>query len=184
MRLRPRTPRRGLVLAWQTTAPTPGATWMQREPTAISLVAMATPSMPVRSHRPISENVVNRMPGSINATSATPRARARPCRDPDSVSPRVDPRVLLAVAPSRRGRRAQAGHDPPPRLSGVDHLVDLEEGGGVEPLAALVHARHHLLVLPLPLGGVRDRRQLVSVAELHRALEAHAAELARRPGHR
>src|SRR4029450_6660015 len=35
---------------------------MQREPTAISLVAMAIPSIPVRSHRPISENVVNSIP--------------------------------------------------------------------------------------------------------------------------
>src|ERR1700692_1740981 len=38
---------------------------MQREPTAISLVAVATPSMPVRSHRPITKNVVNSMPRSI-----------------------------------------------------------------------------------------------------------------------
>src|SRR5262245_50543442 len=35
---------------------------MQREPTAISLVAMAMPNIPVRSHRPMSENVVNSMP--------------------------------------------------------------------------------------------------------------------------
>jgi hypothetical protein len=35
---------------------------MQREPTAISLVAMAIPSMPVRSHRPMRENVVNSIP--------------------------------------------------------------------------------------------------------------------------
>src|SRR5687767_4831300 len=53
------------------TAPTPGETWMQREPTAISLVAMATPNMPVRSHRPMSENVVNSMP----ITPASPACR-------------------------------------------------------------------------------------------------------------
>jgi hypothetical protein len=41
---------------------------MHREPTAISLVAMAIPNMPVRSHRPMSENVVNSMP--INAPSS------------------------------------------------------------------------------------------------------------------
>src|SRR5438309_1346095 len=35
---------------------------MHREPTAISLVAMAMPNMPVRSQRPMSENVVNSMP--------------------------------------------------------------------------------------------------------------------------
>ena len=58
-----------LVLAWVMTAPTPGATWMQREPTAISLVAMATPSMPVRSHLPMSEKVVNSMPGVSMITS-------------------------------------------------------------------------------------------------------------------
>ena len=50
------------MLAWVTTAPTPGATWMQRDPTAISLVAMAMPNMPVRSPRPMSEKVVNSMP--------------------------------------------------------------------------------------------------------------------------
>jgi hypothetical protein len=43
-------------------APTPAATWMQREPTAISLVAIAMPSIPVRSQRPIRENVVNSIP--------------------------------------------------------------------------------------------------------------------------
>src|SRR3989442_4424580 len=35
---------------------------MQREPTAISLVAMAMPSMPVRSQRPTSEKVLNSIP--------------------------------------------------------------------------------------------------------------------------
>src|SRR5215468_7668171 len=42
---------------------------MHREPTAISLVAMATPSIPVRSHRPISENVVKSMPRSMGDAS-------------------------------------------------------------------------------------------------------------------
>src|SRR4029079_6563646 len=40
----------------------PGATWMQRAPTAISLVAMAMPNIPVRSHRPTSEKVLYSMP--------------------------------------------------------------------------------------------------------------------------
>src|SRR5262249_26976749 len=57
-RLRPRCPRRGLVLACVMMAPMFGATWMQREPTAISLVDIAIPSMPVRSQRPISEKVI------------------------------------------------------------------------------------------------------------------------------
>jgi len=35
---------------------------MQREPTAISLVEIAMPNMPVRSQRPMSEKVVNSMP--------------------------------------------------------------------------------------------------------------------------
>jgi hypothetical protein len=35
---------------------------MQREPTAISLVAMAMPNMPVRSQRPTSEKVEYSMP--------------------------------------------------------------------------------------------------------------------------
>ena len=52
------------------TAPTPGATWMHREPTAISLVAIAMPSIPVRSHRPMSENVENSIP--INVASPGP----------------------------------------------------------------------------------------------------------------
>src|SRR5258706_16407797 len=51
-------------------APTPGATWMHREPTAISLVEIATPNIPVRSHRPISENVVNSIPAEISLVTA------------------------------------------------------------------------------------------------------------------
>src|SRR5580765_789315 len=50
---------------------------MHREPTAISLVAIATPSMPVRSHRPITENVVNSMPRSITVLRGLRGALAR-----------------------------------------------------------------------------------------------------------
>jgi len=41
---------------------------MQRDPTAISLVAMAIPNIPVRSQRPMREKVVNSIP--INAVSS------------------------------------------------------------------------------------------------------------------
>jgi len=56
------------LLAWVMTAPTRGVTWMQRDPTAISLVAMAIPNIPVRSQRPMREKVVNSIP--INAVSS------------------------------------------------------------------------------------------------------------------
>jgi len=64
------------VLAWVTTAPTPGATWMHRDPTAISLVAMAMPNIPVRSHRPMSENVVNSMPIDARAPPSAAMGQA------------------------------------------------------------------------------------------------------------
>src|SRR5215472_2430846 len=98
--------------------------------------------------------------------------------------PGVDPRVLLPGGPGRWRRRPQASHDPPARVGRIDHVVDLEEGGGVERLAPLVHSRHHLLVVAPALDGIGDGGQLVPVAELHRALEAHPAELSGRPRHR
>ena len=39
-----------------------------------------------------------------------------------------------------------------------------------------------LVEIFLPLGRVGDRRELLAVAELDRAFEPHAAELAGRPG--
>ena len=65
------------MLACVTTAPTLGATWMHREPTAISLVEIATPNIPVRSHRPISEKVI----GSAQPPAMIVTAGFDPLRD-------------------------------------------------------------------------------------------------------
>src|SRR5207244_4686628 len=89
-------------------------------------------------------------------------------------SPGVDAGPLLAAA--RRGRRdgAERGHDPFPGLGRVDDVVDLEVGGVADGLPVLVHARDHPLEERLAGGRVLHRRQLLSVAELYRALEPHA----------
>ena len=55
--------------------------------------------------------------------------------------------------------------------------------GVVQRLPALVGASHHALVLLQPLLRVRNSREVIPVAELHRTLQAHPAKLARRPGH-
>jgi hypothetical protein len=53
---------------------------MHREPTAISLVAMAMPSIPVRLHRAASENVVNSTPiTAASYISPGPCSRSRIC---------------------------------------------------------------------------------------------------------
>jgi hypothetical protein len=56
---------------------------MHREPTAISLVAMATPNMPVRSHRPTSEKVENSIPSDAGCSNVRISAAARPRRSVD-----------------------------------------------------------------------------------------------------
>ncbi len=45
-------------------------------------------------------------------------------------------------------------------------------------LPFFVHGRHHLLILALALERVGDGGELVPVAQLHGALDPHAAELA------
>ena len=44
------------------TAPAPARAWGQRAATQIDDVVMATPNMPVRSHRPMIEKVIPRHP--------------------------------------------------------------------------------------------------------------------------
>ena len=78
----------------------------------------------------------------------------------------------------------QRGRDPAPRIGGIDHLVDLEVGRRAERLAARIGGRDHLVEQGAPLGRIGDRLQLLAVAELDRALQPHAAELAGRPGER
>ena len=118
--------------------------------------------------------------------------RRRPCRSRAwssraqtlPTSPGVDVGALLA----RAGARA-AG----PAANAV--LIQRRESAGsitssiskwlaaLTRLAVLVHAVDHLLERALALGGVLDGLELLAVAEAHRALEAHAAELAGGPGH-
>jgi hypothetical protein len=82
---------------------------MHREPTAISLVAMATPNMPVRSHRPMSENVVNSIP-----IMAVPRAWSI---TPARMIPRPYPGASAPASPPAReaGRKSAipALHETP-----------------------------------------------------------------------
>src|SRR5512140_1818373 len=78
----------------------------------------------------------------------------------------------------------EAGDDPAPGLGGVDDLVGLDVGGGVDRLAFLVVPGDHLVVVGAALGRIGDRLELLAVAELDGALEAHRAELAGRPGDR
>src|SRR5437588_10714400 len=55
---------------------------MHRDPTAISLVETATPNIPVRSHRPISENVVYSIPADASlATEGSAQTPAQELRD-------------------------------------------------------------------------------------------------------
>ena len=69
-------------------------------------------------------------------------------------------------------------------LRRVDHVVDLEVLGDVQRLAVLVGAEHHGREGGLALAGVCDGLELAPETEAHRALEAHATELAGRPGDR
>ena len=52
------TRRRGSVVLWLHTAPTPACAATQRAATAMLAEAMTTPTAPVRSQRPASENVM------------------------------------------------------------------------------------------------------------------------------
>ena len=88
---------------------------------------------------------------------------------------------FFSVRGQWRRDRCEGARDPAARVDRVDHVVDLEVRGGVDRLAVLVHAGDHLLEGFPPLFRVLDGRELVAVAELDRAFEAHAAELARRP---
>src|ERR1700726_3770675 len=76
---------------------------------------------------------------------------------------------------------AQSGHDPAAGLSGVDDVVDLEDGGGVERLALVVGGLDEMVEQrPGIIGGF----ELLAEAEPYRALQAHPAEFPGRPGHR
>ena len=82
----------------------------------------------------------------------------------------------------RRGAGVEPADDPAARLDRIDHLVDLEHGGDVGRLAGLVGFRHHRAEELVALRRVLDRLELLAEAEPHGAFEAHAAELAGRPG--
>ena len=65
--------------------------------------------------------------------------------------------------------------------AGSIDVVDLEVGGDVDGLADLVHLRQQLLVARFTRLGIVDGFEVAPVAQAHRTLEAHAAELTRRP---
>src|SRR6266446_3907934 len=99
-----------------------------------------------------------------------------------AVLPGVNIRPLLVPIARARLGVEQGGRDPAPGIGGIDHLVDLEIGRGAERLAAGIGRRHHLVEQRTALGRVGHRLELLAVAELYRALQSHAAELAGRPG--
>src|SRR6202008_3415620 len=106
-------------------APTPAATWMQREPTAISLVAMAMPNIPVRSHRPTSENVLYSMPIVSRSISVRERVGAQ-------LEVHRDRLLALAAFHEPRGTIAAGGPQPTPLPAGA-RIVDAPvEALGVE----------------------------------------------------
>src|SRR6185369_8838888 len=105
-------------------------------------------------------------------------------RAPRQWLPRINARPLLRRARLRFRYRAQAGHDPLPRIGGIDHLVDLQHGGDRDRLAVGVELVDLGAVVLLALDRVLDRFHLLAEAEPDVALQPHAAELARRPGHR
>src|SRR5882724_4055061 len=92
--------------------------------------------------------------------------------------PGVDAGALALAAFAARRHRVEPGDDPPAGVGRVDDLVDLEVRGGVDRFALLVHLGDHGFVVGVARGGIGDRLELLAVAELDRALEAHRAELA------
>src|SRR4029079_17861998 len=98
--------------------------------------------------------------------------------------PCIDTRPLLRRARFRLRHRAQAGHDPVPGIGGGDHLLDLPRGGDVDRLAIGVELVDLVLVILLALDRVLDCFHLLAEAEPDIAFQAHATELASRPGYR
>src|SRR5262245_45074688 len=96
-------------------------------------------------------------------------------------SPGIDVRTLLAGARLGRWRGGEHRADPPARVGGIDHVVDLEVARHVHGLAVLVHPLDHALVRLFALGRVGYRVELAPLAEAHRTFEVHAAELAGGP---
>jgi len=79
-------------------------------------------------------------------------------------SPRVDARPLLCRTRFRFRHRAQAGHDPLPRVGGIDHFVDLQHRGDRDRLAVGVELVDLGLVVFLAFHRVLDRFHLLAEA--------------------
>src|SRR5271156_4036911 len=94
-------------------------------------------------------------------------------------SPRLDLLPLLAGARRTWRHALETAQHPAARLHRIDHIVDLEHRGGVDRLAALVAERDASPELRLAFVGIGDRRQFLAVGQTDRALEPHAAKLAR-----
>src|SRR5580704_18320426 len=99
----------------------------------------------------------------------------------DTVSPGIDIGPLLAGARRFRLRRSQTRDDPFSRVERVDDVVYFEVRRGVHCFAVAIHPLDHLVEKFLALLWILDRGELVAIAELHCAFQAHAAELAGRP---
>jgi carbon-monoxide dehydrogenase large subunit/6-hydroxypseudooxynicotine dehydrogenase subunit gamma len=107
---------------------------MQREPTAISLVAMAMPNMPVRSHRPMSENVVNSIPTPAPPVAPRSFMESSPLGIVLAIiRPQIDP-VKFVGAPIKRLE------DPRLLVGGGRYVDDLVRPGMVH--AVVVRSPH------------------------------------------
>src|ERR1700728_585224 len=91
-------------------------------------------------------------------------------------SPGIDVRALLPIPPPPlSGALVEQRGNPAPRVSRVDHIVDLAVGRHVHALAMLVGGGDRSLEHALALLGVGDCLQLALHSQPHRALQTHPA---------
>src|SRR3954453_8129041 len=82
------------------------------------------------------------------------------------------------------GRSGKSCSDERARFGWIDHVVQLEELRGVDRLRVLLRGRGHLAYALLTRLVVLDRLELLAQPQPHRPLEAHRAQMRRRPGDR
>ena len=115
------------------------------------------------------ESIVRGYAADYFSASASGRAGCRPLPGVDEAPRRRFVRV--------RRRRRERRRDQAPRLGRVDHVVELEEGGGVERLRVLVGVRR-------PSPRTRSLALVVVVDRVELAAEARAGPRPRAPSRR
>src|SRR6266511_5240051 len=124
-------------------------------------------------HAPATSRASSRRPTSVRSILT---GTADPGGGPNAL-PRVDETAVPRPRRTGRGGRGERRADRASRLGGVDDVVELEQGRGVERLGVVVCGGGKRLNSRLALRRVVDRLQLAPEAEPHRPLEAHRAEL-------